>query len=72
MKNEIQALPDKAIVIRVSSFDDGTDDNKPALLRTTETRDGDTVTVVKEVMPKNQNVKGWQFRNQTRLSRATG
>lgn len=130
VKTEVQALPDKATVIRVSSFDDGpktgfvyitsaslydtakstvttttlrkgrpvvssteivttvtytdpthwvvrydndgTDDDKPALLRTTETRDGDTVTAVKEVMPKTQTAKGWQFRNQTRLSRSTG
>ncbi len=48
---------------------DGTDDNKPALLRTTETRDGDKVTTVKEVMPKANLAKGWQFRNQTRLVR---
>lgn len=130
VKTDIRALPDKATVIRVSSFDDGpktgfvyitsaslydtakstvttttlrkgravessdqtvttitytdamhwvvrydhdgTDNDKPALLRTTETRDGDTVTVIKEVMPKDQPAKGWQFRNQTRLSRATG
>ena len=130
VKTDVQALPDKATVIRVSSFDDGpktgfvyitsaslydsakstvttttlrkgrpvessaeavtavtytdpthwvvryendgTDDGKPALLRTTETRDGDTVTAVKEVMPKDQTAKGWQFRNQTRLSRAAG
>lgn len=48
---------------------DGTDDDKPAMLRTTETRDGDKLLSVKEVMPKSQQSKGWQFRNQTRLER---
>ena len=127
---EIQALPDKATVIRFSSFDDGpktgfvyitsaslydpakssvstttlrkgrtvetstdavktisyadathwvvqysadgTDDDKPALLRTTEKRDGDKVLTIKEVMPKGDTAKGWQFRNQTRLSKVAG
>lgn len=127
MKTEIQALPDKATVIRITAFDDGpktgfvyitsaslydapkstvatttlrkgravetstetiitiaytdpthwvvryeedgTDDDKPAMLRTTETRDGDTVKTVKEVMPKAEAAKGWQFRNQTRLTK---
>lgn len=127
---EIRALPDKATVIRISSFDDGpktgfvyitsaslydaakstvttttlrkgravetstdavtviaytdpahwavryesdgSDDNKPARLRTTETRDGNTVMTVKEVMPKDDAAKGWQFRNQTRLVRSAG
>lgn len=127
---DIRAVPDKATVIRVSSFDDGpktgfvhitsvslyddgkaavatttlrkgravatstdnvvtvrytdpehwvvryesegTDDDKPALLRTTETRDGDKVLIVKEVMPKGDLAKGWQFRNQTRLARVPG
>ncbi len=130
MKTDIQALPDKATVIRVTAFDDGpkaglvyitaaslydtaksavstttlrkgrtvetstetvttfayadpthwvvryeedgTDDDKPALLRTTETRDGDTVKTIKEVMPKAEAAKGWQFRNQTRLTKAVG
>jgi hypothetical protein len=127
MTSEIRALPDKATVIRVSSFDDGpktgfvyitsvnlydntksaiysttfrkgrsvetstekatvvtytdskhwvvrydsdgSDDDKPALLRTTETRDGDKLTSVKEVMPNAGATKGWMFRNQTRLTR---
>ncbi len=127
MKTEIQALPDKATVVRVSSYDDGpktgivyitsaslydaakstvssavlrkgrtvdtfqealtvvaytdpqhwivryesdgTDDNKPALLRTTETRKGDTVTTVKEVNFKTDTPARWVFRNQTRLTR---
>lgn len=50
---------------------DGTDDDKPAMLRTTETRDGDTLKTVKEVLPKAEAAKGWQFRNQTRLTKAT-
>ena len=49
---------------------DGTDDDKPARVRTTETRDGNRVTSVKEVMPRATEAKGWQFRNQTRLERA--
>ncbi len=127
---EIQALPDGATIVRVSSFDDGpqtgfvyitsaslydaaqasvstttlrkgrpvetgvekvttvsftdathwvvrydnrgSDDNKPAQLRTTETRDGDTLTAVKEVLPDDQPGKGWQFRNRTRLARVGG
>ena len=48
---------------------DGTDDDKPATLRTTETRDGDKLLSVKEVMPASEMAKGWQFRNQTRLTR---
>jgi hypothetical protein len=127
---DIQALPDKATVIRISAFDDGpktglvhitsaslydlakssvsavsfrkgqpvevstdavrtvsytdpthwvvqysadgSDDDKPALLRTTETRDGDKVLTVKEVMPRAGIEKGWQFRNQTRLTKVPG
>jgi hypothetical protein len=127
IKTDIQALPDKATVIRVTAFDDGpkvglvyitsaslydaakstvatttlrkgraveistetattvtytdlthwvvryeedgTDDDKPAMLRTTETRDGNMVKTVKEVMAKAEAAKGWQFRNQTRLTR---
>lgn len=129
VKTDIRALPDKATVIRVSSFDDGpktgfvyitsaslydtakstvttttlrkgrpvessaqsvttvtytdlthwvvryandgTDGDKPAMLRTTETRAGDILMAVKEVMPKDQTAKGWQFRNQTKLSRVS-
>ena len=48
---------------------DGTDDDKPARLRTTETRDADTVVAVKEVMPADAKTRGWQFRNQVRLVR---
>lgn len=48
---------------------DGLDDEKPALVRTTEVRDGDTVLATKDVMPKSETTKGWQFRNQLRLIR---
>ena len=48
---------------------EGTDDNKSAKLRTTETRNGDAVLAVKEVMPVDAVAKGWQFRNQVRLIR---
>jgi hypothetical protein len=48
---------------------EGTDDDKPAKLRTTETRNGDAVLAVKEVMPVDAVAKGWQFRNQVRLIR---
>ena len=54
-------------VVRYDS--DGSDENKPALLQTIETRDGDTFTSVKKVMPKADATKGWVFRNQTRLTR---
>lgn len=47
---------------------DGEDDDKPALLRITEVRDGDTLTATKEVQPKG-SAKGWQFRNVTKLVR---
>lgn len=57
-------------VVRYES--DGSDDDKPARLRTTETRNGDAVMTVKEVMPKADAAKGWQFRNQTRLVRSAG
>ncbi len=129
MTTEIQALADKATVIRISAFDDGpkagvvyitsaslydpasstvatttfrkgrdvesvtekvivvtytdpthwvvryeaegTDGDQAASLRTTETRDGETVRTVKEVMPKSESAKGWQYRNETRLTRTT-
>ncbi len=47
--------------------EDGSDDNKPAKLRVTEVRDGDTLTATKEVMP--QGTAAWAFRNLTKLSR---
>ncbi len=48
--------------------EDGTDDDKPALLRVTQVRDGDTLTATKEVQPKAGDGK-WQFRNRTLLHR---
>jgi hypothetical protein len=50
----------------------GTDGNSPARIRTTEVRDGDSVLAKKEVMPLSETAKGWQFRNQLRLTRAPG
>lgn len=47
---------------------DGSDDDKPALLRITEVRDGDTLTATKEVQPKGGDGR-WQFRNRTKLTR---
>lgn len=46
---------------------DGSDDDKPARLRTTEVRDGDVLTATKEVLPK--GTADWQFRNRSRLTR---
>ena len=51
---------------------DGEDDDKPAKLRTTQTRDGDRVVSVKEVLPASAVAAGWQFRNRTELRRDTG
>ena len=48
---------------------DGTDDDKPAKLRVTETRTGDTLLSVKEVLPASATDGVWRFRNQTRLTR---
>ena len=47
----------------------GLDDDKPADIRVTETRDGETLLSVKEVRPAGQDSAPWQFRNQTRLQR---
>lgn len=47
---------------------DGEDDDKPALLRVTEVRDGNTLTATKEVQPKG-SAQGWQVRNVTKLVR---
>ena len=49
--------------------EDGTDDDKPAKLRVTETRDGDSLLTVKEVLPASATDGVWRFRNQTRLNR---
>ena len=45
------------------------DDDKPADIRVTETRTGDTLIAVKEVSPVGAGT--WSFRNQTRLTRVT-
>jgi len=50
---------------------DGTDGDQPARIRITETRDGETVLAIKEVMPSAEATKGWQFRNQTRLTKVS-
>lgn len=47
----------------------GEDDDAPADIRVTETRDGDNVTAVKEVRPVGAGDDAWRFRNQTRLTR---
>lgn len=47
----------------------GEDDEQPADIRVTETRDGDDLTSVKEVRPVGAGDDAWRFRNQTRLSR---
>ena len=48
----------------------GTDDDKPAEIRVTETLAGIELTSVKEVRPAGQSDAPWAFRNQTRLKRA--
>ena len=53
----------------VRSEADGSDDDKPAKLRVTETRDGGTLLSVKEVLPAAADDGKWRFRNQTRLTR---
>lgn len=50
--------------------EDGQDDDKPAKLRVTETRTGDALLSVKEVLPAAAADGVWRFRNQTRLTRA--
>jgi hypothetical protein len=47
---------------------DGSDDDKPARLRTTQVRDGDVLTATKEVQPKPGDGR-WQFRNRAKLAR---
>lgn len=47
----------------------GEDDDEPADIRVTETRDGDAVMEVKEVRPVGAGDDAWRFRNQTRLTR---
>lgn len=47
----------------------GEDDDQPAEIRNTETRDGDSLLEVKEVRPVGADETAWRFRNQTRLTR---
>jgi hypothetical protein len=67
-------------VVRVSAYRDpgswaltahetGEDNDVPAEIRVTETRDGDSLLVVKEVRPVGAGDDAWRFRNQTRLTR---
>lgn len=66
--------------VRVAAFTDAThwtvvysetgeDDDQPADIRLTETRDGDSLLGVKEVRPVGADDTAWRFRNQTRLTR---
>jgi hypothetical protein len=45
------------------------DDDQPAEIRVTETRDGDSLMSVKAVRPVGGDETAWRFRNQTRLTR---
>ena len=67
--------------VRVASFTDathwtliysetGADDDKPAELRITETRDGSSLRSVKEVRPIGAPETAWRQRNQSRLTLA--
>ncbi len=49
--------------------EDGRDGGEPARLRVTETRTGDALLTVKEVLPASATDGVWRFRNQTRLTR---
>ncbi len=66
--------------MRVSSFADADhwtivyaetaeDDEEPAEIRVTETRDGDALLAIKEVRPVGADDSAWRVRNQTRLTR---
>ena len=48
----------------------GEDNDEPAEIRVTETRDGDSLMSVKTVRPVGADDSAWRFRNQTRLTRA--
>ena len=45
------------------------DDDQPAEIRVTETRDGNSLMSVKTVRPVGADDSAWRFRNQTRLTR---
>lgn len=50
----------------------GEDDDAPAEIRITETRDGPELLSVKEVRPVGTGDDAWRFRNQTRLTLQAG
>ena len=54
---------------RLSYRQAGTDDDKPADIRVTETLCGDELTSIKEVRPTGGDEAAWAFRNQTKLKR---
>ena len=54
---------------RMRYEEDGVDGGEPAKLRVTETRTGDALLTVKEVLPASATDGVWRFRNQTRLTR---
>jgi len=47
----------------------GMDDDKPADIRVTETRNGDELISVKEVRAADNAAASWRFRNQTKLKK---
>jgi len=51
----------------VVAREDGMDDEKPTAIRTTLTRDGGTLTALKEVKPPEAPESAYRFRNQTVL-----
>ncbi len=50
----------------------GKDDNRPAILRLTTTRDGNKIETVKQVDFQDDNMSEWITRNRTRLTRVGG
>ena len=60
------AAPDRWVVVSTRT---GTDDDKPADIRVTETRTGEELLSVKEVRPAGDAKAPWKFRNQVRLKR---
>ncbi|MCA3701373.1 hypothetical protein [Brevundimonas sp.] len=53
----------------LTSHETAEDNDEPAEIRLTETRDGDSLIEVKEVRPVGAGEDAWRFRNQTRLTR---
>ena len=50
----------------------GKDDDRPAILRLTTTRDGDSIETVKQIDFQDDDKAEWITRNRTRLSRIAG